>query len=177
MKRLLFITLVLVVIGGGAYWFFTRSTTWSLSPGSQSTSTTDAVDTADFAPYSDPNFHFSLAYPKDLEVHVYDEDDGSRTVAFEGQTPGIGFQVFVVPYDKPSIDDARFRADDPSGVMIEPQDISIGGVPAKIFYGHNDQMGDTREVWFIRNGYLYEVTGYKALDTWLADIMTTWKFI
>ena len=38
-------------------------------------------------------------------------------------------------------------------------------------------MGDAREVWFIKNGFLYEVTTYKELDAWLASIMQTWKFI
>ena len=36
---------------------------------------------------------------------------------------------------------------------------------------------DWREVWFIHGGYLYEVTTYKELDTWLGSIMQTWKFI
>ena len=39
------------------------------------------------------------------------------------------------------------------------------------------EWGDTREVWFIHGGYLYEVTTYKELDIWLAGIMRTWKFI
>lgn len=38
-------------------------------------------------------------------------------------------------------------------------------------------LGDTREVWFIRNGYLYEVTTLKPLEGWLQDIVQTWKFI
>jgi hypothetical protein len=37
-------------------------------------------------------------------------------------------------------------------------------------------MGDTREVWFIKGGFLYEVTTYKQLDTWLAQILQTWQF-
>jgi hypothetical protein len=49
-------------------------------------------------------------------------------------------------------------------------------VPATAFYGSNSAMGDTREIWFIRGGFLYEVTTYKELDTWLATIMLTWQF-
>ena len=29
----------------------------------------------------------------------------------------------------------------------------------------------------LNGGYLYEVTTYKPLDTWLADIMKTWQFL
>jgi hypothetical protein len=32
----------------------------------------------------------------------------------------------------------------------------------------NSVMGDTREIWFIHGGFLYEVTTYKQLDSWLA---------
>ena len=44
-------------------------------------------------------------------------------------------------------------------------------------FGKKTSAGDWREVWFIRRGFLYEVTTYKELDSWLADIMRTWKFI
>jgi hypothetical protein len=45
-----------------------------------------------------------------------------------------------------------------------------------MFYGNNSIMGDTREIWFIHGGFLYEVTTYKQLDSWLAPIMQTWQF-
>jgi hypothetical protein len=132
---------------------------------------------ANTADYSDPSFKFKISYPSDLDLHIYKEDEGGRTVTFEGASPGEGFQVFIVPYIQNVITDARFKRDDPSGVMRQPQDITIDGAPAKMFFGHNDSMGDTREVWFIRGGYLYEVTTYKALDTWLAAIMQSWRFL
>ena len=48
---------------------------------------------------------------------------------------------------------------------------------ATAFFGANDVMGGTREVWFIKNGLLYEVTTYQVLDSWLAEIMKTWAFL
>ena len=40
-------------------------------------------------------------------------------------------------------------------------------------------MGNTREVWFILGGLLYEVTTYKQLDTEgnKIGIMQTWRFV
>jgi hypothetical protein len=35
----------------------------------------------------------------------------------------------------------------------------------------------TGEVWFIHNHFLFEVTMYKELDSWLSDIMKSWRFI
>ncbi len=185
MKNFLIIAAVIVLLGAAGYWYTSRSGSISpLSPFSPISLPNDSSPhtiydspSTNSAPYSDPNFHFSLSYPKDLDVHIYDETDGGRTVAFEGASPGEGFQVFVVPYTEKAITAERFKTDDPSGVMKNPTDISLDGSPAKIFYGHNDQMGDTREVWTIHGGYLYEVTTYKPLDNWLGTIMTTFKFI
>ena len=84
-------------------------------------------------------------------------------VAFEGPSQGEGFQIFVVPYAHSAITPERFRIDDPSGVMKEAKEAVVDGTPAKSFFGYNDQMGDTWEVWFIHGGFLYEVTTYKPL--------------
>jgi hypothetical protein len=39
-----------------------------------------------------------------------------------------------------------------------------------MFFGSNSAMGDTREIWFIHGGFLYEVTTYKELDTCVLDL-------
>ena len=67
--------------------------------------------------------------------------------------------------------------DEPSGVFNQPTNVVIDGIQATMFYGHNGIMGDTREVWFIKNGLLYEIATYKDLDQWLGTIMQTWRFL
>ena len=127
---------------------------------------------------TDDVFRFKVSYPADYAVREYAEDEaGARTVAFEGPSQGEGFQIFVVPYAHSAITPERFRIDDPSGVMKEAKEVIVDGTSAKSFFGYNDQMGDTREVWFIHGGFLYEVTTYKPLDTWLTSILQTWKFL
>ena len=122
-------------------------------------------------------YHFRVSYPADFATREYDDGAGAGTIAFEGPSPGEGYQIFVVPYDKSEITRERFLTDDPSGVMKDAKDITIDGTPAKSFFGYNDQMGNTREVWFIHGGYLYEVTTYKPLAPWLTEILQTWKFL
>ena len=39
--------------------------------------------------------------------------------------------------------------DEPSGVYKEPREVIVDGVCATAFFGNNDIMGDTQEVWFI----------------------------
>jgi hypothetical protein len=127
--------------------------------------------------YSNANFHFSLLFPKDLVAKEYKEQGGALTASFQDPKTNQGFQVYVTPFGGKQIDTARFRLDEPSGVFTQPTDVIVGGAHATMFFGKNAIMGDTREVWFIRGGFLYEVTTYKELDDWLAGIMQTWKFM
>ncbi len=122
-------------------------------------------------------FGFSFEYPSELgQVSDRDEGGGAHTVVFESASGEKGFQIYVQPYQGTTISQSKFREDNPSGVMNEPLEVLIGGVRATIFYGNVEGFGETREVWFIHNGYLYEIVTYKELDTWLAEILKTWKF-
>jgi hypothetical protein len=88
----------------------------------------------------------------------------------------VGFEVYVTPYSGAQITEQEFKLDEPSGVENQPTHVTIDGVPATAFYGSNSAMGDTREIWFIHGGLLYEVTTDKQLDSWLVPIMQTWQF-
>jgi hypothetical protein len=126
--------------------------------------------------YTNPLYHFSFRYPKDLVIDEQDGADGSLTLAFQDPTTNEGFEVYVTPYSGTQITKQEFQLDEPSGVIQEQTDVMIDGVRATMFYGNNTIMGDTREVWFINGGYLYEVATYKQLDAWLGAIMQTWQF-
>ena len=126
--------------------------------------------------YSNQTFHFSLVFPNTLAVHEYKEAGGALSITFEGNDLRE-FQIYVTPYQETQITPARFKLDEPSGVFDDPVDILIDGVRATMFFSKNPIMGDTREVWFIHGGFLYEVVTEKQNDAWLAGIMQTWKFI
>ena len=128
--------------------------------------------------YKNKYYKFNLNYPDILSVSEFAENGGGRTILFEGNKGNekYGFQIFVTPYKYKKITNERFRMDEPSGIIDRPTEVLIDGLQATIFYSKNTFMGDTREVWFINNGFLYEVVTYKDLDDWLSKIMTTWKF-
>src|SRR6185295_15945975 len=109
------------------------------------------------------------------------EQGGALTVAFENLDADQQFQIYVTPYSGKQVTAERFRKDEPSGVRLQPTEILVDGARATMFFSSNSVMGDTREVWFIYpeqgrgvQQYLYEVTTYKELDTWLGQIMQTW---
>ncbi len=126
--------------------------------------------------FTSEQYHFFVYYPGNLKVKSYDEGGGAATIAFQDVKSAEGFQIFVVPYTQAQISEERFKQDEPSGVRHNAQAASVGGVPAVSFYSTNLALGETAEVWFIRGGYLYEVTTLKPLGSWLSGIMQTWRF-
>lgn len=127
--------------------------------------------------YENKAFRFGLLYPQELSVREYKEADGAMSATFENPSTGEGFQIYITPYNETQITPERFRLDVSSGVMKEPVDVIIVGVRGTMFWSKNSIMGETREVWFINNGFLYEIVTYKDLDAWLGTIMQSWKFI
>lgn len=145
-------------------------------PLATSTPQTLVVD-ADSRRYENKTFHFSLVYPQELLVEEDTEMWGALTVTFQDPATNDGFEIYVTPYAQTRVTQERFTQDEPSGTLVQPTDVIIDNVRATMFFGSNSYMGDTREVWFIKDGFLYEVATYKELDSWLSQIMQTWKFI
>jgi hypothetical protein len=174
-KILTGILAVLLVVGASFYLYHPTSESRAIEPnGTAPLFDSPVVD--GMKTYKSPVLHFELAYPQDLSVKEYGDADTS-TIVFEDPKGEKGFQVFVVPYSGDTVSDKRFKMDEPSGVMKDPTQVVIDGTTAIAFWSSNTLFGETREVWFIKNGFLYEVTTYKDLDSWLAGVMATWKFI
>lgn len=127
--------------------------------------------------YRNTHYRFSFFYPENLTLTEKYEGEGASTIVVQNPKEGLGFQVFVVPYGFSYISDKRFQKDEPSGVRLNPTAVNISGVEGVSFFSKNTALGDTAEIWFIKDGYLYEVTTPKILSDWLSGIMQTWKFI
>lgn len=181
-KTLVGIALICALVGGGLYYLVwgreapERVVVSTASPvvSKPSVATREIPD--GYKEFRSDFYRFSLLYPDDLSVREYRGPDTTLTVSFDAKD-GKGFQIFVVPYGGDQISGQRFKLDVPSGVREEPTDILIDGTQAIAFFSADSALGDTREVWFIKNGFLYEVTTFKELDTWLAGIMQTWMFL
>ncbi len=174
--------LLLAPAAAGLYWFWHRpagtfASSFSFVPVAAGSAFTSTVSTTGYLSYTNQQYHFALLYPPNVRLKEYQEGGGAFTAAFQDLSTNEGFEVYVTPYSDSQVTLARFNEDEPSGVLEDPTTIVVDGTPAVMFYGSNAVMGDTREVWFIKGGYLYEVTTYKELDQWLSQIMATWKFI
>jgi hypothetical protein len=130
-----------------------------------------------FQEYRNIVYRFSIFYPISLSVKEVNEGNGVSTVIFQNVKDAKGFQIFIVPYEANQVSRERFQKDEPSEIMNDPNNLNIDGAIATMFLSRNLALGATREVWFIKNGYLFEVTAPQTLDNWLGYIMQTWKFI
>lgn len=122
-------------------------------------------------------YGFSVAHPEGLSLTEYQESNGGHTFAFESADKKKGFQVFTIPYDEAQITASRIQKDTKSGPLDTPVEVVIAGERALLFYSKDPLAGKLREVWFLHNGRLYEVTAFDEHDAWLAGVMSTWKFI
>jgi len=127
--------------------------------------------------YQNIAYRFSLLHPQGLEVKEYPEGGNALTLTFQNVKEQKGFQIFIVPYEEPQVSEERFKRDLPSGVRANLTNIIVDGATGAAFYSANTLLGETREVWFIYGGFLYEVTTLKSLEMWLDSVMQTWKFI
>ncbi len=123
-------------------------------------------------------FHrFQLLYPDDLVVTEEKVSAGTTLITFESTTDGGSFQVFIIPHGDPHITDHRLEKDLPYGVIESQEDIELSGAKGMAFLSVDDTHSPTREVWFIKNGFLYEVTTHQENEVWLSEILTTWMFL
>ena len=186
--------LIIVVVGVSilatlvsAFYFFYKKDGPGVAASSTASSTPVVVASAPetavarevpegFREYRNTTYHFSLLYPEVLKVDEQQEGKNAITVTFQNTERGEGFQIFIVAHNEPQVSEARFKQDIPSGVRTDLANVTIDGATGAAFYSKDAALGDTREVWFVLNGYLYEVTTLKQLDTWLGSIMQTWQF-
>lgn len=157
----------------------TPSVPSSLSTPNEETQTQKTLSSvpAGWREYRSPAYRFALHHPPELTVTEHDESGGAITITFIDTTGGREFQIFILPYAESEITKERIKLDIPSGVVKDETTVVIDGARGKAFYSQDPVLGETREVWFVREGALYEVTTHKPLAPWLDQILSTWRFL
>ncbi len=129
---------------------------------------------ADYIKYTNIKYSFSLFHSPQSKITEYDQGQGAMIITVENEQNAKGMQIFIVPYWEKTISEARFKADIPSGVRTDIEKTYVDGVEAVTFHSFDESLGPTREVWFIRGGYLYEVTTFQGIADWFVPKMQTW---
>lgn len=126
--------------------------------------------------YYNERYGFSFALPLGTVAHERKEGPESATVRIEDVKEGRGLQVFITPYHEETISAERFALDVPSGVRTAEEHVLLFGTPAVAFISEDARLGPLREVWVLRNGYLYEISTLLGDEVWLQEVLLTWKF-
>lgn len=138
--------------------------------------------------YTNPELGFSFNHPEGLNVSGFAEGEIGYTIL--AQKPGSrdpsassgreAFQIFISEFDESGpITPERIKQDLPDMAMEDPKPVRIGSdkkLEALIFFSQNQSLGRTREVWFIHEGSLYQVTTYADLDNLIGPILETLTF-
>lgn len=198
MKKFFIYLLILLVLGAGMfYWIqedFVKKISLLENPNwvypTVATTTTGAPwlpgaiseigdPPPNYIKYENKKFGFSYYHSKEAKIKEFDEGSGAMTIVQENIQNMRGLQIFIVPYDKDIITEEQFLKDVPSGVRYNIAQTTVGDkkVPAVAFNSYDKFLGETREVWFIYNGYLFEVTTFKGFAEWFVPIMKTWRFL
>lgn len=127
-------------------------------------------------------YGFTLNFPSNMTASNFREGGGEQ-VQFQGDK-GEWFQIYVTSWDEEgNITAERIKKDIPDIVILNPQNVILGpkqkegiGPHALIFFSKDSGLGETREVWFVHGGHLFQVTSKKIFDLKLGQILSTLVF-
>ncbi|MBI2024264.1 hypothetical protein HYT00_02670 [Candidatus Giovannonibacteria bacterium] len=178
-KKNIIILIIFILLVGGVFYY----KNFRAGEGNQSKEEYPFTNPEFKERYEDPENKFFVDYPEDYTVNEMDNGDNIKTIVFEkknsGQPAGEAgesFQIFSMPFDEESISVERILIDSPDMVIKDPQEITIAGGPALLFFSTDPDVGDVRELWFVRDDHLYQASTFAAYDELLSKIMKTFTF-
>lgn len=173
---------VIILVGAGASFLYRGSLPLVVRTANGTTTITEyAPPQDDSAPsgsrtYSNNEYKFSLVYPEDMHVTERLEAADGHTITFKNDSGEKAFQIFITPYVDSQISQSRIALDTRSAT--KPEEIVLAGGLHALLFSSSDPTGESlREIWFLHDKHLYEVTTYEDLDAWLSQVLTTWKFL
>ncbi len=131
------------------------------------------------APPEEGTDDFVFQYPERFNVTSQSIEGGGKRILVESTEPKKGFELVVLPFDEQGILTAeRIRADIPDAVLENEKSVSVGqeNIPAIAFNSNDENIGQTYEVWFTYEGYLYEALTYPEFAGDMEEILKTWQF-
>lgn len=134
--------------------------------------------------YENTKYKFSFQYPKGYSINAFSQEaevlgEPVDVVLLQKSGENTGFQIFITPFDEPEITPQRVLDEIPDMLVENPVDVLIGAkkdIKALIFISDKEGIGDTREVWLIHKGYLYQISTYAVLDNFIGPILDTLAF-
>src|SRR3989338_945017 len=126
--------------------------------------------------YTHAEIGFSFDYPEGYNIGEFSDGlDGEQQLLV--QKDSVGFQLKITPFEEDvTLTEERIEEDVPDIVINEPIQIKVGEAIALAFLSESESLGQTREVWWVYRGYLYQITTYTEFDETMVKILETWRF-
>lgn len=183
MLHLKYLALFIITITGAAMLFIASNHKKEIVP--QPTPASQEKHTISIVPpltkkYTNAKFHFSVMMPEDFEAQELVADENGTVSVMLQDSLGTGIQILVSPQPSSqktlSADDIRSSI--PDMTVSEDQPVEIGNDYRGVAFRSNNEAfgGNSRDVWFIFKGNLYQISTYARLDPLLKSMFGTWQF-
>ncbi len=168
-KKVIISLLAVVVVAVGGYYIYARMH--------------KGADEAPFKvpvlnqSYSNAKHHFSLTMPEGFTARE-STVDGKDTIVFEN-AKSEGIQIVISPYDDIKVLTAdMIESAIPDMKVEDAESVEIGNANKGLAFKSDNQAfdGKSREVWFVFNRELYQISTYERLDELLQKMFATWSF-
>ena len=152
--------------------------------------------------FTHPGYGFSFNYPSDWNATSFTEGDGETVLVQKsvsvtppsqggekegvkppsqgGEKEGVaGVQIYISLFDEQEtvLTKERILQDIPDLKITNDKPIKFAGtLDALSFDSVNDAGLNTKEIWFVHNGFLYQISAITGSETILNKMIGTWKF-
>ena len=187
-KIKIFAIIIAAVLAAAVYYFAKNQNlalrTWNLAPSSDNQAPS-SNNQAPSSEYKNDQYGFSFGQPDGFNISDFEEGGGKvilvknvgSSVSNNSNNYENGFQIFIAAFDEPGpITKERILKDIPDMKIVGEQYIDVGGERALNFTSQDDLGGETREIWMVHGGYLYQIKGYKNFEEKMIEVLKTWKF-
>lgn len=118
--------------------------------------------------YQNDTYGFSFALSEGATTTSVPDESG-ETILIQGKV-----QIYIMPFDEDIVLTAeRIKKDIPDLKMGDEKSAKVGETSAVSF---TDLDQNTREIWFVRGGYLYQVSSVSADEKVTEEIMESWRW-
>lgn len=125
--------------------------------------------------YNHQSPNFSFPYPEGFKVSSFIQS-GQEMVLVQNNKKAHAFQIALSFFDEPnnSLNADRIRRDIVDLNMEDPKQINIGEKGSGVSFVDKDT--GMREVWFVYNNFLYQITATRESEGLLEAVLENWSF-
>ncbi len=128
--------------------------------------------------YTHPVFGFTITAPEGFTVGNFPDGEDADATLVQDAAKKYGMQIYVRPFaEDGQLTAGRIHREIPDMKMENPMTVPVGaGAEGVAFYTVSDSGQKTREIWFVREKQLYQISADAQYDNITGSIMESWKW-